>query len=65
MGVREEEVRERKKKPDRQSLEENRLLYYFFSCSTMCLHCSSTHFSASWVPGGPMEPRAAQGIASV
>lgn len=27
--------------------------------------CSSPDFSASWVPGGPIEPRTAQGVAAV
>lgn len=59
------EVEGKKKKEDWQSLEENRLLYYFFFQFYNVSACFRTDFSASWVPGGPREPCAAQGIASV
>lgn len=52
-----------KKKKAWQSLEENRLLFspQFHNMSA----CFSTDFSASWVPGGPIEPCTAQGVAAV
>lgn len=48
-----------------QSLEENRLLYFFSPQFHNMSACFSTDFSASWVPGGPIEPCTAQGVAAV
>lgn len=49
-----------------KSLEENRLLYFIFSPQLHNMSaCFSTDFSASWVPGGPIEPCTAQGVAAV
>lgn len=54
------EVEGKKKKEDWQSLEENRLLYFFFSSSTMCLHAlglTSQLVGSQEAPGSPVQLR--------
>lgn len=54
----------RTKKPVKTLKKTGYLMLFFFQFHKMSA-CFSTDFSASWVPGGPIEPCTAQGVAAV
>lgn len=57
--------KKKKKKKTGKALKKIGYFIIFFFQFYNVSACFRTDFSASWVPGGPMEPGAAQGIASV
>lgn len=58
------EGKKKKKKTGKALKKIGYFIIFFFQFYNVSA-CFRTDFSASWVPGGPREPCAAQGIASV